>query len=195
MQHPILQFKELQVSELLNDYTMDFIVLMETWLNNNHNQWKDTTILNRDGWTLLTSDRQSRKGGGLALTVKTKYKPKELQHTIHITFESVTWELNVKNTKLAIHGIYHVPPSLRNKTTNSMFVDEFLKFTSNMLPNHTNNIYIGDFNLHLSDNADTDAAIFSDATEAMGLYQHVTFPRHQSGNTLNLVLSDIGQEA
>ena len=75
-----------------------------------------------------------------------------------------------------------------------MFVDEFLEFTSNTLPNHTNNIYIGDFNLHQSDQADTDSAIFSDATEAMGLYQHVAFLTHQSGNTLDLVLSDIGQE-
>ena len=40
-----------------------------------------------------------------------------------------------------------------------------------------------------------DSAIFSDATEAMGLYQHVAFPTHQSGNTLDLILSDIGQNA
>ena len=186
--------KELQVSELFHDYSMDFIILTETWLNSNHSQWKDTTILNRDGWTLLTGDRQSWKGGELALTVKTKYKPKQLQHIIHKTFESVTWELNVKNTKLVIHGIYHPPPSLRNKTTNNMFVDEFLEFTSKTLPSHTNNIYIGDFNLHLSDEADTDSAIFRDATEAMGLYQHVAFPTHQSGNTLDLVLSDICQD-
>ena len=57
-----------------------------------------------------------------------------------------------------------------------MFVDEFLKFTSNTLPSHTNNIYIGDFNLHLSDEADTDSAIFRDATEAMDLYQQCGIP-------------------
>ena len=75
-----------------------------------------------------------------------------------------------------------------------MFVDEFLEFASSTLPSHTNNIYIGDFNLHLSDEADTDSAIFRDVTEAMGLYQYVAFPTHHSGNTLDLVLSDIGQE-
>ena len=124
----------------------------------------------------MTGDRQSRKGGGLALIVKNKYKPKQLRHKIHQTFESVTWELNIKNTKLAIHGIYHPPPSLRNKTANGMFVDEFMEFASNTLPSHANNIYIGDFNVHLSDEVNTDSAIFSDATEAMGLYQHVAFP-------------------
>ena len=148
-----LRFKELQVSELLNDYSMDFLVLTETWLNNNHTQWKDTTVLNRDGWTLLTGDRQARKGGGLALIVKSKYKPKQLRHKIYKTFKSATWKLNVKNTKLAIHGIYHPPPSLRNKTTNGMFVDEFTEFASNTIPSHTNNLYMGDFNLHLSDEA------------------------------------------
>ena len=76
-----------------------------------------------------------------------------------------------------------------------MFVDEFMDFVSNTLPNYSNNIYIGDFNLHISDATDTDSAIFSDATEAMGLYQHVAFSTHKSGNLLDLILSDIGQDA
>ena len=104
-----VHYKELQVSELLHDYSMDFIVLTETWLNSNHSQWKDTTILNRDRWTLLTGDRPSRKGAGLALTVKTKYKPKQLQHTIHKTFESVTWELNVKKHQTG--NTQHISPT------------------------------------------------------------------------------------
>ena len=190
-----VKYKELQVSELLNDYSMDFIVLTETWLNDNQSHWKDTTILNRDGWTLLTCNRQKRRGGGLALIVKSVYKPKLLQHKIFKTFKSATWELNIKNTKLTIHRLYHPPPSLTNKTTNVMFVDEFMEFAARTIPNHTNNLYIGNFNLHVSDGEDTDAAIFRDATEAMGLYQHVHFSTHKSGNTLDLILSDIVQSA
>ena len=33
-------YKELQVSQLISDYSLDFIVLTETWLNSKHNHWK-----------------------------------------------------------------------------------------------------------------------------------------------------------
>ena len=93
---------------------------------------------------------------------------------------------------LAIHGIYHPPPSIANKTTNSLFIEDFTDFVSATLPSHSNNIYIGDFNLHVSEEG-TDPIIFNDSIEAMGLYQHVNFPTHRSGNTLDLILSDIQQ--
>ena len=73
-----------------------------------------------------------------------------------------------------------------------MFIEEFIEFVLTTLPSHPNNIYIGDFNLHVSEE-ETDPAIFSDSIEAMGLYQHVGFPTHKSGNTLDLILSDIQQ--
>lgn len=55
-----------------------------------------------------------------------------------------------------------------------------------------NNKIVGDFNLHISENGgnDIDSAIFIDICEAMGLYQHVHFPTHKGGNTLDLVLSE-----
>ena len=43
-----MRYKELQVSQLISDYSLDFLVLMETWLNSNHDQWKDTTMLNNN---------------------------------------------------------------------------------------------------------------------------------------------------
>ena len=76
-----------------------------------------------------------------------------------------------------------------------MFLDDFTDFAAKILPEQTNNILMGDFNLHISEDSDdpTDisAAIFIDTCEAMGLYQHVTFPTHKAGNTLDLILSEI----
>ena len=74
-----------------------------------------------------------------------------------------------------------------------MFIDAFTDYVSTSLPDHQNNIYIGDFNLHVSDQLDTDSAIFNDTIEAMGLYQHMHFQMHKSGNVLDLLLSDITQ--
>ena len=92
---------------------------------------------------------------------------------------------------VTIHGIYHPPYSLTNKITNGRFIEKFTDYVSTNLPEHQNNIFIGDFNLHVSNTLETDSAIFNDPTEALGLYQHVSFSTHKSGNVLDLVLSDI----
>ena len=65
-----LQNKELQISELISDYSLDLLVLTETWLTSNHQFWKDTTMLNRDNLRLHTLDRGWGRGGGLALVTK-----------------------------------------------------------------------------------------------------------------------------
>ena len=65
-----LQNKELQISELISDYSLDLLVLTETWLTSNHQFWKDTTILNKYNLRLHTLDRGRGRGGGLTLVTK-----------------------------------------------------------------------------------------------------------------------------
>ena len=72
-----------------------------------------------------------------------------------------------------------------------MFIDDFCEYASIHLPDNPNNIFIGDFNLHVSDDQDTDSAIFNDSIDAMGQYQHAQFQTHRPGNILDLLLSDI----
>ena len=66
-----------------------------------------------------------------------------------------------------------------------------IDFASMLIPDHINNIFIGDFNLHVSDPNDTDSAIFNDTIEAMGLLQHVGKSTHKLGNMLDLIISEI----
>ena len=149
---------------------------------------KNSTILNRDGLTMLATNRTNRdRGGGLALIYKSKYKATTITKGNRPTFEFATWELKLKNSTLAVHGIYHPPPSLKNKTTNLAFIEDFLEFASNTLPEHQNSVYIGDFNLHISEDD-------NESIEAMGLYQHVGFHTHQGGKILDLIISDIHQQ-
>ena len=185
-----LRYKELQVSQLFTDYALDFIVLTETWLNNNHENWKNTTILNRNNLKLSTVDRGTGKGGGLALIHNAQYQVKFISRGHKASFESAIWELRIKNHTMTIHGIYHPPYSTTNRATNAMFIEEFMDYVSSCLPIHHNNIFIGDFNLHVSNQLDTDAAIFKDTIDALGLYQHVDFSTHKSGNVLDLIISN-----
>ena len=84
------------------------------------------------------------------------------------------------------------PYSLRNKSTNRAFLDDFTTFVTELLPRWPDNLLLGDFNLHVSNDDDIDSTIFLDTIEAMGLYQHVTFATHKQGNTLDLVISELG---
>ena len=68
-----MRYKELKVSQLISDYSLDFLVLTETWLNSKHDLWKDTTILNKAQLRFHTADRKQGKGGGLALISRRQY--------------------------------------------------------------------------------------------------------------------------
>ena len=70
-----------------------------------------------------------------------------------------------------------------------------MNFVTNLLPEHSNNVLLGDFNLHVCNDDDIDSAIFLDTLEAMGPYQHVSFPTHKSGNMLDLIISEIQSSA
>ena len=140
-------------------------------------------MLNRDNLKLHTLNRGKGRGG-LALVTKRHLQVSQLR-TTRSTFEAACWRVKCRNTEITIHGIYHPPYSLTNKTTNVMFIDDFCEYASTQLPDNPNNIFIGDFNLHV--------IIFNDSIDAMGLYQHVQFQMHRSGNILDLLLSDITQ--
>ena len=60
--------------------------------------------------------------------------------------------------------------------------------------NYTNVIILGDFNLHVNDLNDNNVMNFIESTQALALQQHVNFPTHTSGNTLNLVFTELFNE-
>ena len=50
-------------------------------------------------------------------------------------------------------------------------------------------ITASDFNIHVNSKSDNDVLKFLDLLQSMGLWQHVEFPTHVSGNTLDLVIT------
>ena len=94
------------------------------------------------------------------------------------------------STNLVFTGIYHPPYSDQNRCTDAMFLDDWSEFLESLLTEHTNNIICGDFNLHIDDLNNPDAQSFQDMVNAFGLNNNVSFPTHQSGHTLDLILSE-----
>ena len=129
------------------------------------------------------------------LITKNCYSVRKVEMGSYPSFKHATWELKVKNKIIHLTGIYHPPYSLRNKSTNRAFLDDFTNFMTELLPRWPENVLLGDFNFHVSNDDDIDSTIFLDTIEAIGLYQHVTFPTHKQGNTLDLVLSELGSSS
>ena len=87
--------------------------------------------------------------------------------------------------------IYHPPYSTGHPITNAIFLDEITEWLADVIRNHNNMILARDFKLHVNDENDTDASIFIDTIEAMGLQQHVIYPTYKSDNTLDLVFTEL----
>ena len=47
-----------------------------------------------------------------------------------------------------------------------------------------------DFNIHVNDSEDQDAALFVETLTALGLQIHNVKPTHKCGNTLDLIISE-----
>ena len=60
---------------------------------------------------------------------------------------------------------------------------------------HRNKLLIlGDFNIHMNDEFDENAGKLMDNIMALGLKQHIHFPTHKAGNTLDTVIKELGSK-
>ena len=71
------------------------------------------------------------------------------------------------------------------------FIDEFTNWLPDQLVENDNVLILGHFNIHINDQSDEDAGIFTDTMEALGLSQHVEHPTHRLGNTLDSIFTEI----
>ena len=71
-----------------------------------------------------------------------------------------------------------------------MFIDDVTDHLITLLSTATNNIILGDFNMHINDTNSNDAYTFLDTFTALGLTQHVTTSTHVKGNILDLMFTE-----
>ena len=93
-----LRNKDLQISDPLTDYSIDILALTETWFTDNlsDKRWLQSTPLNRDPYNILIHNRQDRRGGGVALFVKSDFATRLIESGTTGSFEYATWEISIK---------------------------------------------------------------------------------------------------
>ena len=118
--------KDLIIHEHLVANNLEFAILTETWLMDNLDDtvWHVTSPLQNCGFKLLTSNHNSRRGGGLAVVYKDglsgSYPGGEL-----LSFHFVIWKIKSMNQWFFAISIYRPPYTPSNPVTNVQFITEF----------------------------------------------------------------------
>ena len=85
---------------------------------------------------------------------------------------------------------FETPYCINQKITNSTFLGDLTDYLTELMASFRNIIICRDFKIHIDDPSDTKSQIFNDTMEALRLQQHVSFPTHCTGNTLDLMLTE-----
>ena len=172
--------KELILHGQLTHHDVDICILTETWLSDNDldRTWLQYTVLNKVPYQMLTSNRKGRKGGGVALIAKSHLRVKQIGEDQLRSFQFCKWQVQVHQTSITQVSIYHLPYNNKTKVTNAEFLDEYTDWIAETSANEKNLVICGDYNMHVNNPHDEDAASFLETNEALGLKQHVTFATH-----------------
>ena len=89
------------------------------------------------------------------------------------------------HTTITILGIYRPPAGSPVE-----FLTEFTNWITDVVVQDTNFLVMGDFNLHINNENDENAANLKELMVALDLVQYVTRPTHKSSNILDLIFME-----
>ena len=191
--------KDGAIVEYLLSNNISMAIITESWLWNNE---EDASRLSTSEFctglfSAVPSNRQDRKGGGILLVHKKSYKVNVVDEVFTGSFQTTKFKIQIDNCNVTLISIYPPPYSMANPVTDGMFIDDFTKWICDQLvvSDHDNKLIIlGDFNIHINDELNEIAHNFMDIIMALGLEQHVNFPTHKAGNTLDLLITEMGSK-
>ena len=161
------------------------IALTETWISNNDSDIF-ASILDF-GYTLYLAPRQMGRGGGVGFMIRNDfYLSPSISFPPFSYSDCISLTLKLPNLTLHLTVIYRPP-----KHETSLFFDEFHDFihklpsSSSYLP-----IVLGDLNYHYNSPIYPHGD-FKLLTESLSLCQHISFPTHSSGNTLDMIFTPL----
>ena len=148
-------------------------------------------------FSAIPSNKQDRMEGGILLVHRKSYKADLIDEVFTCSFQATKFKIQVNKCNITLLSSYHPPYSAVSPFTERMFIDDFTEWICDQLvmTDHGNKLLIwGDFNIHMNDESDENAGNFMDIIMTLGLEQHVHFPTHKAGNTLDLVMTELGSK-
>ena len=184
------------ISTFIQDNNIDIMLLTETWLRPVGDEAKIADLA-PPGYSVLSFPRSAggsgAKGGGIAFVIRDSLKPHVATTSSfpvqHPCFETAQLTLTYNKQLTNLFCIYRPPPSKKNKSSDSMFFDQFSDFLehSDSLPGKT--LLMGDFNFHFENVENKNSRKLHDIIDMFNLTQSVSAPTHNQGHLLDLVFS------
>ena len=92
----------------------------------------------------------------MALIVKSNLRVKQIGEGQLRSFQFCKWQVQVHHTSITLVSIYHN----KTKVTNAEFLDEYMDWIAETSANDKNLVIYGDYNMHVNNPNDEDAASF-----------------------------------
>ena len=171
--------------EHLLDRDPSLVFIQETWLKSN--RISVTSLIKDYGYTLLHNIRKNRKkviGGGVGVLVKWGMKYKTIKNKEFSSFEHIIIRIPVTvRTSLLVISIYRV---LFVSVT--VFLEEIVTLFETLVTLKDNLILAGDINIHMDEDT-IYAKSFKDILDTFNMIQHIVFPTHKQGHTLDVIIT------
>ena len=87
---------------------------------------------------------------------------------------------------MSSYTIYRPEPNVEKM---SVFFDEFATYLENWTLVSHDVLILGDFNIHIDLPNDSKTSTFLEILKMFNLVQHVVAPTHESGHTIDLIIS------
>src|SRR5271156_6658429 len=101
---------KLSVVDFVLEHKLDILCITETWLQSEDRF--TTNHITPSGYSIISSPRLSRRGGGIALIIKDVYSFKKLASASFSTFEVLLIQVIAPSKSFVIATIYRPPGSL-----------------------------------------------------------------------------------
>ena len=171
------------ICELISDYNLDILTLSETWFSENTLPAVLNSIIPH-GFSLLHTPRPQKSGGGVAVIYRSQLKANIIHNNSYNSFEIIAIKFTISNSNFNIYTIYR-PPS----TSNAPFIAEFSTLLEDVISLPSEIIFLGDFNIHVDTPTLPNCAPFITLLDTFHLSQHINFPTHIKGHTLDLLIT------
>lgn len=173
------------ISDFLASRGIDLLGITETWLTTSATK-AELADLTPPGYLLFHKPREARRGGGVGLFISSIFKFSPIDLPSQSTFEAICGKIEGGSVRLNVLNIYRSP-----STSKSKFFEELQDILSYILTIADEVVLMGDINLHV-DIPSPEVEQFNNILSSFNLKQHVDFPTHIHGHSLDLIISSEG---
>lgn len=167
------------INDLILQRNMDILCLSETWQQ--PGDCIHLNMLSPPGYSYISKSRLTGRGGGLAVVYRSDLTVKELAFFSVSSFEYIA--VKIMSTPPLMLLLVYRPPK-----PNASFLSELNELLTVVSCKCQTFIMLGDFNIHVDTNCSYTSEFIS-VLDCFNLTQHVDFPTHNQGHTLDLLCS------